>query len=99
MTARYPFLYRILQGSAVFFILLGFFVPQLLQQSQLFIALGLILLVGIPHGATDYLIFKNLSRPIWGTKRIHQFYFNYVLLMLAYGLLWFLVPEIGRAHV
>jgi Brp/Blh family beta-carotene 15,15'-monooxygenase len=92
MTSRYPKLYRSLQASSLVFILLGVFLPQLLSQVQLVVAVVLILLIGIPHGATDYLIFKYLSRPWWGSRRLHQFYFKYLLLMLGYGLLWYLLP-------
>jgi Brp/Blh family beta-carotene 15,15'-monooxygenase len=95
MTSRYPYLYRAIQGIAGLLILLNFIAPVFLQQTQLLIAVLLIVLIGIPHGATDYLIFKNLSRPLWGGKKMNRFYFNYLLLMLAYACLWWLLPGLA----
>jgi Brp/Blh family beta-carotene 15,15'-monooxygenase len=95
MTSRYPLLYRTIQGLAVFFILLSLLLPSFLEQSQLVLAVSLILLIGIPHGATDYLIFKYLSRPLWGTKQLKRFYINYILLMAGYGILWFFLPIVA----
>jgi len=95
MTARYPILYRTVQGIAILTVLLSILLPSVLLQVQLAMAVGMILLVGIPHGATDYLIFQNLSRPMWGSKEMTQFYFNYVLLMAAYAVVWWLMPAVA----
>lgn len=97
MTARYPILYRTIQALAVAAVLLSIVLPGVVLQAQLLLAVGMILLVGIPHGATDYLIFQSLSRPMWGSREMTQFYFNYVLLMAAYALLWWLMPALALA--
>ncbi|HKK78356.1 MAG TPA: Brp/Blh family beta-carotene 15,15'-dioxygenase [Phaeodactylibacter sp.] len=92
MTARYPILYRTVQALAVAAVLLSLALPGLVLQVQLLLVVGMILFIGIPHGATDYLIFQSLSQPMWGSREMTHFYFNYVLLMVAYALLWWLIP-------
>ncbi|MCO6490115.1 MAG: Brp/Blh family beta-carotene 15,15'-dioxygenase [Phaeodactylibacter sp.] len=95
MAGRYPLLYRAIQALALFAVLLGVLYPQLMAQWQLFLAVALIVAIGIPHGATDYLIFQHLSRPLWGGRRLARFYLNYVLLMTAYALLWWMLPGLA----
>jgi len=92
MTSRYPLLYRSIQGLALLAVLVSLLVPGLLSSVQLGVALGMIVLIGIPHGATDYLIFQQLSRPLWGSREMTRFYVNYVLLMAGFALLWWLLP-------
>jgi Brp/Blh family beta-carotene 15,15'-monooxygenase len=71
-------------GIALLFILL----PNLPIAVQ-FGVFGLILvLVGIPHGGIDHLIHNPEIRP----KGLLHFIIRYLLLMLAYGLLWWLLP-------
>ncbi|MEQ9301884.1 MAG: Brp/Blh family beta-carotene 15,15'-dioxygenase [Cyclobacteriaceae bacterium] len=59
------------------------------------IAFGLILLIGIPHGATDHTLaqFNNgQSQP----KRLSKkFLVRYLLIMAGYGLCWFLSPTLS----
>lgn len=95
MTSRYPILYRSIQGLAIGAVLLSILLPGLLTEVQLVVALSMIVLIGIPHGATDYLIFQQLSRPLWGTKEMRHFYTNYVMLMAAYALVWWLLPSVA----
>lgn len=95
MTSRYPILYRSIQGLAIGAVLLSILLPGLLTEAQLVVALSMIVLIGIPHGATDYLIFQQLSRPLWGTKETRYFYINYVMLMTAYALVWWLLPSVA----
>jgi Brp/Blh family beta-carotene 15,15'-monooxygenase len=95
MTSRYPYLYRIVQGIAALFIFLSILIPSIMEQSQLILAPAFIVLIGIPHGATDYSIFKYLSRPLWGTRQLTLFYINYVIIMLAYSMIWYFLPAIA----
>ncbi|MCR9103106.1 MAG: Brp/Blh family beta-carotene 15,15'-dioxygenase [bacterium] len=93
MTSRYPVLYRSIQGIALLAVLLSVLMPGWLSNVQLIVALVMILLIGIPHGATDYLIFQQLSRPLWGSREMTRFYINYILLMAAFAVLWWILPE------
>lgn len=95
MVSRYPILYQSIQIATLLAILAGVLFPNLLLQIELVLAVLLIVFVGIPHGATDYLIFKHLSKPFLGTRRMSTFYINYLLLMAGYGLIWWFVPILG----
>jgi Brp/Blh family beta-carotene 15,15'-monooxygenase len=71
-------------GIAFLFILL----PNLPIAVQ-FGVFGLILvMVGIPHGGIDHLIHNPDIRP----RGLVHFILGYLLLMLVYGLLWWLLP-------
>jgi Brp/Blh family beta-carotene 15,15'-monooxygenase len=96
MTARYPALFQWLQGVSITVAVIGFIFPSLLQTYALVLALPLILF-GIPHGATDHLIFLNLNpQQREGTKMI-QFYSYYLGLMALYALIWQVSPLVGLA--
>lgn len=97
MSTRYPLLIRSIQIMALLVVLLGIFFPNLLLKIELIIAVSLIALIGIPHGATDYIIFQYLSKPFWGTDSLFYFYRNYILIMGAYALLWLLSPTLSLA--
>lgn len=95
MTARYPLLYRTVQGLGLLLALLSLLAPGLLAQMQFWAALGLIVLIGIPHGATDYLIFQHLVRPRWGKDSMLQFYACYLAIMGGYALAWYVLPQLS----
>ncbi len=97
MTARYPLLYRFIQIIALAAIVLAVAAPGWLGQMTLPAALALIVLVGIPHGATDHLIFRHLDQSFLGGRRLPRFYLNYLLLMTGYSLLWWLAPWLALA--
>lgn len=95
MTERYPLTYRFIWITALTMVALGMFFPVWTTDVQLVPALTLVVLGGIPHGATDYLIFRRLSRPLFGTRTMTQFYLNYLLLMLVYSFTWWLSPVLS----
>ncbi len=73
------------------FTLLGGLASGLLQQYEPFLVLGLMLLIGLPHGATDHGLFLALfTGP--PRDRPFSFYFLYALVIAGYGLLWYLFP-------
>ena len=80
-------------GLAVLF--LSWSWPRVLEQASLPLALALIACIGIPHGATDQLLFLQMSRltgKVWG---LPLFYLAYLGLILVYALLWFVFPWLG----
>ena len=80
-------------GLAVLF--LSWSWPRALEQASLPLALALIACIGIPHGATDQLLFLQMSRlagRMWG---LPMFYLGYLGLILVYALLWFVFPWLG----
>lgn len=92
MATKYPFLYRGIQAIAISFALAGYMIPDILLRWESVLAISLIALIGIPHGATDHLIFRNLVSPFLGTRRMIYFYCYYLLLIGLYALLWWVLP-------
>lgn len=92
MTERYPILYRLAQMIALLFIMFAAVFPNLLTAVELPLAALLIILLGIPHGATDHLIFLHLHKIFIGGNRLIRFYAIYLLLMGVYSLIWWLLP-------
>lgn len=95
MATRYPILYRSIQLIALLFVIVGYFFPAVLNRWEMILAVALIVLIGIPHGATDHLIFRYSTRPFLGTRRMNRFYGSYLLLIGLYALLWWLSPAIS----
>jgi Brp/Blh family beta-carotene 15,15'-monooxygenase len=71
-------------GIALLFIL----IPNLSIAVQFGIFGVILVLVGIPHGGIDHLIHNPEIQP----KGLIHFIIRYLLLMSAYGLLWWLLP-------
>ena len=92
MTARYPLLYFWLRLSSILLSTLMLVLPGLAQHLSLFLALLLIAVLGIPHGATDHRIFSVLLYRKGGKPMMKRFYGGYLGLMLIYALLWWLSP-------
>jgi len=68
---------------------LAFLIFSDLPQTLHYILFGsTLLLVGIPHGGIDHLI----HNPQIGKRGLVHFIFRYLLVMLGYGLLWWLLP-------
>lgn len=97
MAKRYPILYRFAQFVVTFFVIFTWLFPTALASTELLIASVLIVVIGIPHGATDHLIFLQLRSSFLGGKGIEQFYVYYLLLMVVYGVLWWLMPAVALA--
>lgn len=97
MATRYPILYRSIQLIAILFAIVGYLFPGLMMRWELVLAVALIALVGIPHGATDHLIFRNLTRPFLGSRQMIYFYSYYLLLIGAYAILWWFLPLVSFA--
>ncbi|MDA0314546.1 MAG: Brp/Blh family beta-carotene 15,15'-dioxygenase [Bacteroidetes bacterium] len=83
--ARIEYLFKAL-GLGITLLFLLF--PNLPQEIQFLIFSVILLLVGIPHGGIDHLIHNPEIRP----KGLFHFILRYLLLMLGYGLLWWLLP-------
>jgi len=78
----------------VVFCLLGSVASGWLGYIEPFLVLGLMLVLGLPHGATDHGLFLALPQVQWKVKW-NNFYLVYVLVLGAYGLLWLLMPLVA----
>lgn len=67
------------------------------EQASFVVAIALICLIGIPHGATDHILFFSIAQKMPGDKKKTQlrFYMTYLGIMATYGLLWYLSPQLS----
>ncbi len=73
------------------FILLGTFASGLVAVCEPFLVLGLMLLIGLPHGATDHGLFLTLWKKGSSGKKIN-FYLAYLGIIGLYALVWYVLP-------
>ena len=94
MTEKYPILYWILRIIGLLLAGFSFLLEEFLGEFDIYLAIVFILLLGIPHGATDFKIFKELKNPI-SERGMGFFYSFYLGLMALYSLVWWLFPSIA----
>lgn len=73
------------------FILLGNFASGVLSPCEPFLVLAMMLLLGLPHGATDHGLFIALQKGEAKTRK-SSFYLAYLALIALYGLVWYIFP-------
>lgn len=95
MTEKYPVLYNSLRVLGLILLISLYAIPTYMNQSFFWLGLIAILFLGIPHGATDYLIFKNLKQSFLGSKKLLHFYIGYLVIMGLYGVIWMILPSLG----
>lgn len=81
----------IVLATTMGFALLGSLASGFMSYCEPFLVLGLMLLIGLPHGATDHGLFLALTRGKKSDKKI-SFYLAYALVIGAYGLVWLTLP-------
>ena len=59
------------------------------------LALGMILIVGIPHGATDHVLSNWIKTSKIEERPTLKFLFTYVMMILGYGVLWYFFPSVS----
>lgn len=93
MTKNYPRLWMALisLSCGVTLLSLGGLTPL----ASTLIAVVLILLVGIPHGAADHRIFQELYTHLHGRSALVLFYLAYLGLMAFVFLLWYFLPVVS----
>ncbi|MCB9080275.1 MAG: Brp/Blh family beta-carotene 15,15'-dioxygenase [Lewinellaceae bacterium] len=92
MMQHYPQLARLLVPLALIGIIAGVILPLAAYPQLNIVALALVLLLGIPHGATDHILFHRLQNQHQLPIKTWQFYGLYMLLICVYGLLWMWSP-------
>lgn len=78
-------------------IALSVFTSAFGEQASFIVAIALICLIGIPHGATDHLLFFSIAQKLPGDKNKTRlrFYTTYLGIMATYGFLWYLSPKLS----
>ncbi len=86
-----PWIANILTICVTFCFLL---VPEVVREYELWFFAALMVLVGIPHGATDWLVFRHTRQEHINAAR-RQFYILYGSMMGGYALVWLLLPPLA----
>ena len=91
---RNPVIQLMVQLITLIIIMVSFSKNEWLVSSSLVIALVLIVLIGIPHGANDHLLFFNLINKRMDEKNNKStlFFASYIGLILIYVGCWYLFP-------
>lgn len=78
----------------VAFIFLGSFASEMLGTFEPYLVLGMMLLLGLPHGATDHGLFLALRKDKLANNKL-RFYLLYVGVIATYGLVWYFIPMVA----
>lgn len=84
--------YLFVAGTTLAFGILGRHCPVFLQNIQYPLLIVLVLLIGLPHGATDFLLFRHLRGPALSRKQVLQFFLFYLVSVSGYLAFWLLCP-------
>ncbi|MDZ4681971.1 MAG: Brp/Blh family beta-carotene 15,15'-dioxygenase [Saprospiraceae bacterium] len=85
-------IYVAVASITLVFGILGWLWPDFLHQIQYPIFIVLVLLIGIPHGATDYLLFQRIHGVKLKKKQVFQFFLYYLVAAFGYLLCWLWLP-------
>jgi len=78
--------------TTLLFAVLGLTFPGFLLQIQ-YPLLGILLVgIGLPHGATDYLLFRRINKSQLNNYQILKFFTIYISAVLGFLALWLILP-------
>ncbi|MCI4671576.1 MAG: Brp/Blh family beta-carotene 15,15'-dioxygenase [Bacteroidia bacterium] len=95
MNLRLPKLYSL---SLLFSVALGGFyilMPEVAKELELVFFIGIMLSIGIPHGATDHIVYQFESGQEQPNRSWWFFLATYLGAMLLYSLCWFFFPMLS----
>lgn len=73
----------------------GLIIPEGWVQDHIIWIAVVLILGGVPHGASDYLLFNQLMRDQEGRNQKSLFALYYLVIVAAYGLLWWFSPMLA----
>lgn len=85
-----PFPYQLILPASLGVLLASLLFGSFIEDNQLVIGVVMILLLGIPHGSTDYKIYQVTRND--QELGMLSFIFVYLLIMAVYGLFWWAFP-------
>ncbi|MEH2067705.1 MAG: Brp/Blh family beta-carotene 15,15'-dioxygenase [Nostoc sp.] len=94
MNLRTPLIFYLVVSVTLIVSLLSIAFPVFANFYGLFLVGLLVCFVGIPHGATDHLVFYALNKNNNYLINKVKFYFFYVFSILAYTICWYLLPSL-----
>jgi Brp/Blh family beta-carotene 15,15'-monooxygenase len=77
------------------FTFLSYITPAFITSLQWYIILPLVILLGIPHGATDHLLYKHLIKDKNQRHRNLVFLAGYLGIVAFYALIWYLFAPVA----
>ncbi|MBV8882853.1 MAG: Brp/Blh family beta-carotene 15,15'-dioxygenase [Chroococcidiopsidaceae cyanobacterium CP_BM_RX_35] len=92
LSLRTPIIYYLVITLTISVAILSVFFPVFTNTYGTLIAIILIVGIGIPHGATDHLVFKYLSEHNICVACQIRFYLIYIFSALGYAIFWYLFP-------
>lgn len=88
-------IYKIILLITLIFGVFGMYWPYFLQKIQYPLSGILVVLIGLPHGATDFLLFRRLYGPELSRKKVFKFFLFYLVAIFGYLSLWLLFPTVA----
>ncbi len=92
MNIRFNWIYY---GTLLFTFLfagLGLIAVEIPNNVILAIFMGMMLSTGIPHGATDHILYLTSRKENNSEPSLSKFFFSYLIVMLMYAIAWYLFP-------
>ncbi len=80
---------------SLLFAVLGLFFPTFLSSIQYPVLGILVVTIGLPHGATDYLLFKRINGHNLTRKQIIKFFGFYLFAVFGFLVLWLVLPVLS----
>lgn len=74
------------------FAITGLMFPEFLIKIQYPLLGILIVTIGLPHGATDYLLFRRINKSRLSKHQILKFFITYIAAVLGFLVLWLIFP-------
>lgn len=96
-TFHSPVVSRLARLITLLAIFIGVFGPVLAGENAISWIVLVIILLGIPHGASDYLVFRLFVKSDQPQSVKWTFYGYYLGAIVGYGLLWYLYPTLAFA--
>jgi len=93
VSLRTPIIYYLIIAITILIAFLSVCLPSFINTYGILIAIVLIGGIGIPHGATDHLVFNYLSGNSICITRKAKFYLSYIFSALVYAIFWYLFPS------
>ncbi|MEH2120933.1 Brp/Blh family beta-carotene 15,15'-dioxygenase [Nostoc sp.] len=95
MNLRTPLIFYLVVTITLLISLLSIAFPNFANSYGLFLVGILVCFIGIPHGATDNLVFYALNKKSTYAQSIINFYLFYIFSIFIYILSWYLFPSLA----
>lgn len=91
-TFRHLNLQKVTFGATMIAIYVGLFLPSSWVQGGILPIAFFLILAGIPHGASDFIVFQGLRNRIPANRQLMLFATGYFIIVLSYSVLWWVTP-------